>query len=68
MVDPGINGYLVRPKDTDDLARAMLEMVDNPNKVREMAEASRRMVVERFSDERVIEQTIDTYGPAVILV
>ena len=44
VVDPGVNGYLVRPKDIDDLARAMLEVVDNPDMVREMGEASRRMV------------------------
>lgn len=67
-VDPGVNGMLVKPKDVDDLARAMTRMIDHPELVREMGEASRRMVLSRFSDECVIDQTFGAYAEAGIAV
>lgn len=67
-VDPGVNGLLVRPRDVDDLARAMNRMAASPELVREMGAASRRMVLSRFSDERVIDQTFGAYAAAGLAI
>jgi glycosyltransferase involved in cell wall biosynthesis len=67
-VDPGINGILVKPKDVDDLARAMMRMIDHPELVREMGDASRRIVLSRFSDDHVIDQTFGAYAAAGVAV
>jgi glycosyltransferase involved in cell wall biosynthesis len=68
VVDPGVNGLLVRPRDTDDLVRAIMQMIDNPEMVREMGEASRRMVLSRFSDDCVIDQTFGAYAQAGVVI
>lgn len=68
VVEHGVNGLLVRPRDADDLAAAMMRLIGRPDRVAEMGRESRRMVAERFSDARVIDQTIATYEAAGIAV
>jgi glycosyltransferase involved in cell wall biosynthesis len=68
VVEPGINGFLVKPKDPADLAEAMVSMMDNPEMVAAMGRASRRMVQERFSDERIIGATMNAYAAAGVAV
>ena len=53
-VRDGVNGFLCRPRDPDDLAAKMLAMVDLPMETRaKMGTASRRMAEEHF-DERIV--------------
>jgi len=68
VVEEGVNGYLVRPKDPTDLAEAMVALIDNPETAATMGRASRRMVQDRFSDERIIGATLDAYAAAGIAV
>lgn len=67
-VEPGLNGFLVKPRDPADLAEAMVSMMDNPEMVAAMGRASRRMVQERFSDERIIGATMNAYAAAGVAV
>ena len=53
-VRDGVNGFLCRPRDPDDLAAKMLAMIDLSREARaKMGAASRRMAEERF-DERIV--------------
>lgn len=47
----GVTGLAVAPGDADDLARALRELLADPERQRAMGEAGRRMVAERFSEE-----------------
>ncbi len=67
-VDPGVNGILVRSGNIDDLERAMTQMAENPAMVRKMGAASRGMVLSRFSDDHVIDQTFGAYAAAGVAV
>ena len=67
-VDHGVNGILVRAGNIDDLERAMAQMAEDPAMVRRMGAASRGMVLSRFSDDHVIDQTFGAYAAAGVAV
>jgi len=52
-VEPGRNGLLVPLGDVPALAKAMLDMLTNPEKARRMGRQGRQMALERF-DERLV--------------
>jgi glycosyltransferase involved in cell wall biosynthesis len=52
-VPAGENGVLVRPRDTQHLAEAMLRLASDHDLVRRMGAASRELAQQRFSAERV---------------
>jgi glycosyltransferase involved in cell wall biosynthesis len=64
VVEDGVNGFLVKPKDAGDLARAAIALIDDAEMAATMGRASRRMVQDRFSDRRIIGETIAAYEAA----
>lgn len=50
-VEHGVNGLIVRPRDVDDLARAMERFIEHPEEIARMGEAGRRFA-ERHYDGR----------------
>ena len=60
-IDDGVNGFLVRSGDTDDLARKTLELLEDPEARRRIGEEGRRTVVERFSIQAVTQGLLDLY-------
>lgn len=57
LVAEGVNGFLVTPKDSDDLASAMIRMIHVSPEVRiKMGEVSRASVLEKFDQRIIIEQ------------
>jgi glycosyltransferase involved in cell wall biosynthesis len=55
------SGFLVPPGDASSIAERMIEILDDPNGAREMAEYAYRNVVERFSAERMVRETERLY-------
>lgn len=53
----GENGFLVPPRDSLALSRAMLRLIDAPGLMQSMATASRRLACERF-DVNIVNRTI----------
>jgi len=49
----GENGYLVRPYDVEQLARALSDLVGNPRKCQAFGEKGYRIAVERYTWEKV---------------
>lgn len=48
VVEHGRSGLLVRPRDPDDLARAILVLLEQPDLRREMGERGRQIVKGKF--------------------
>ena len=56
-VSDGVNGFLCRPRDPDDLAAKMIAMIElSKDTLVRMGAASRRIAEERF-DERIVTDT-----------
>jgi glycosyltransferase involved in cell wall biosynthesis len=54
-------GLLFEPDDAEDLARAMETLIDDPRLARQLGEAGRRAVREKFHSRRMAEQTLAVY-------
>src|SRR5690606_13767951 len=62
VVEAGVNGLLVPPKDAAALAVALRQLLEQPELRRRMGAASRAKAEAEFSVESVIRATIDLYG------
>jgi L-malate glycosyltransferase len=60
-VADGVTGRLVPPADDESLARAIVDVLRDEARRREMGEAGRRRVVEEFSIEQMVEGTLAAY-------
>jgi len=58
IIVDGENGFLVPIGDSQTLARKILYLLNNPAKAKQMGEAGRKMVKEKFSQQKIIEQII----------
>jgi glycosyltransferase involved in cell wall biosynthesis len=61
IVRHGINGILVPPKNPAALADAIARLLNNPGLRAEMGRRGREIVVNEFSEEKVIQQTLALY-------
>lgn len=56
VLENGKTGLLVPPKDTDTLAEAIIEILNNKRKASHLGQNARKMVEEKFSVEKMVEQ------------
>ncbi len=79
VVDDGVNGFLVEPRDGGDLADKIDDLLDVRLKgvvhsikyeegdeiIKKLSfgEASRKKIVEEFSEEKVVKETVEAYKP-----
>lgn len=61
VIQKGENGLLVSPGDARELSKAIIELLDNKEKAREMGRKARETVREKFSLERMVEDTEKVY-------
>lgn len=61
VVKDGYNGYLVSPKDSESLALKVKDLIESPEKRKEYGLNSRKMAVEKFSVDDVINKTMKIY-------
>jgi glycosyltransferase involved in cell wall biosynthesis len=64
IVREGSTGWLVPPGDADVLARKILEVAADPETARRVAAQGRKLVEERFSWDRIVEDTKRVYSEA----
>lgn len=55
VIQNGVTGLLVPPNDSGNLARAILELLQDPNKIRRMGEAASREARSRFGLQGMID-------------
>lgn len=61
-VEVGRNGFLVRARDVQDLANAMMRFCHDPSLATRMGEASYRMATDRFDVRKINRQLLDIIG------
>ncbi len=61
-VVPGVNGFLVKPRDPYGLAEAMQRFIDDPSLIVTMGRESRRIAEERFDAAKQAERLIEELG------
>jgi glycosyltransferase involved in cell wall biosynthesis len=57
----GVNGLLIPPRDPEAIVDAVAHLADDPELRSRFGRESRRLVETRFSEEIVVEQTMDLY-------
>ena len=65
-LEHGVNGLGVAPGDVDDLARALNEMLDDPDRQRRMGIAGRETVARSFSADSHLTALLDGYREGAI--
>ena len=66
IVQEGVSGRLVEPKQPDQLSQAISSLLSNPNVREDMGRKARALVVEQFSLDRMINQYEALYGSLVL--
>lgn len=64
VVQDGVSGKIVPPRDPDALARAIRELLDDPATRHRMGDAGRRRVLETFTTDRMAEGVQAVYREA----
>jgi len=61
VVEDGVTGRLVPPRDERALAEALLDLLRSPEEARRMGEAGYRRFEERFTNEAMVDAWLDCY-------
>ncbi len=61
VVENGVTGMLIPPSDSPALARAIIQLVQNPAQCQEMGKKGRERVNNVFSTQRMVVQTLEIY-------
>ena len=61
VVENGVNGFLVPPKDANALARAVDKLLEEPAMRHKMGQASRELAVKEFDIEKIVAQYLPWY-------
>ena len=65
IVVDGKTGRLVRPRDSDALNAAVMEMLENSNTLKEYGRAGRQRVMELYDIQKIVDQIEILYGELI---
>ena len=61
IIEDGVNGLLVPCKDSEAMARAILQIISNPDRAKQMGLAARRRVAEKFTVQHQVKAVEKLY-------
>lgn len=61
MIENGVNGIMVEPKQVEPLADSMADLLRNPAKRRQIGQTAKQMVEQKFSIDRMAEELTQFY-------
>ena len=62
VVDDGVNGYLVPPRNASVVAESLKKLIENPELRSEFGKAGRNKVLKEFTVDKVVEETMNIYS------
>lgn len=66
IIENGVSGRLLRSHDPVEVSSTILELLRNEEKMKELASQARRIVSEKFSRRRMIDEYADLYAKIVL--
>jgi glycosyltransferase involved in cell wall biosynthesis len=64
-IEPGVNGWLIEPDNRQDLTRALIDALGNPERTRTMGEAARQYVEQFHGLEEQCRKVMEVYEEAL---
>lgn len=61
IIDNGVDGILVEPKNPEALAEAILEVINDVGLRRRLASAGKHKVIQKFTADAMVERTLSVY-------
>jgi glycosyltransferase involved in cell wall biosynthesis len=61
IIEHGVTGILVQPRDPHDLARGLLDLMGEKRMMGEMGRSARLRVMEKFGIEKMVDGTVQQY-------
>ena len=61
VVEDGVNGYLVSPSNMKELSLKVIELLNNPDVLKEMGESARNTIADHYSWGSIADRTLDIY-------
>lgn len=61
LVEDGVTGFLVPPKDPEALAVALQKLIDNPKMRQQMGGAGQKKAMQEFTLDRMLRETVRVY-------
>ncbi len=62
LIQDGVNGWIIPVGNEEALVKAMTELVEHPEKAKEMGAAGRQRVERDFDVDRIIDRFVELYG------
>ena len=62
IITNGLNGLIIPPKNSEALKKAMLEMINSPELIKDLAKNSRQNIVDKYRREYVWEELLTLYN------
>ena len=61
VIKEGENGLLVEPKNVEEINEALNFFLENSNKIKRMGKNGKLILINKFSEEEMIQKTVDIY-------
>jgi glycosyltransferase involved in cell wall biosynthesis len=61
LIVPAETGYLIHPRQSQPLADAVIKILKHPDRKREMGEKAYQRLRKKFTQDKMLEETMDTY-------
>lgn len=61
MIEDNKNGFLVKPRNSEALAEKIVWLINHPKKAQELGQNAYQKVVEKFTLEKMVEETKEVY-------
>jgi glycosyltransferase involved in cell wall biosynthesis len=65
IIQDGVNGFLVPPKDPESIANGILKLANDPKLMKRLGEAARKTILDRYTAEKVVSQYGEIYNKVV---
>ena len=61
IVEDGVTGYIIDPRNPEEIAQKIIELLKNPERAKQFGEAGYKRVKEKFNLEDKVEEYIVVY-------
>ena len=60
-----VNGFLIKPGNVEQLTERLEALLENPQRINEIGSAARETIIQHYSEEMMVEQTLAVFEAVV---